>query len=143
MVHKEEDRSPEVASRFDGGGSLVLLVEDDQPTRDAIHTLLEVNNFRVLTAPNGVEALRIFARNSGSISLVVSDLVMPMMGGVELYKSLTAKWPSVKMLLVTGFPLEPEAQKILEKGDVKWLQKPFAGKEFLQAVQLLTSRVIL
>lgn len=142
-VQVEEEQKPaEVFSRFDGGGQVVLLVEDDQPTREAIHTLLEVNNFKVLTAPNGMDALRIYARNSETISLVVSDVVMPLMGGLELYKSLQAKWPNVKMLLVTGFPLDSEAQEIMEKGYVNWLQKPFAIKDFMQAVQLLTSKVI-
>jgi PAS domain S-box-containing protein len=139
---EEEQKLAEVFSRFDGGGQVVLLVEDDQPTREAIYTLLEVNNFKVLTAPNGMDALRMYARNNDTISLVVSDVVMPLMGGVELYKTLQAKWPNVKMLLVTGFPLDAEAQEILEKGYVNWLQKPFAIKDFMQAVQLLTSKVI-
>lgn len=136
-----EDQAPDSsAARFDGGGRVVLPVEDDQPTREAIHTLLEVNHFKVLTAPNGVEALRMYARNDDSIALVVSDVVMPMMGGVELYRSLQAKWPAVKMLLVTGFPLDHDGQQILEKGMVNWLQKPFSVTDFLQALELLIGK---
>ncbi|RPI80457.1 MAG: response regulator, partial [Chloroflexi bacterium] len=129
--------------RYDGGGALVLLVEDDKPTRDALQALLEVNKYTVLTAVNGVEGLRLYSQNEGRITLVVSDMVMPQMGGVELYNALKDKWPWVKMLLITGFPLELEDQSLLEKGYIKWLQKPFSVKEFMSAVQVLSSSVII
>jgi signal transduction histidine kinase len=118
-----------------GIGETILLVEDDRVTREAIQTMLESYNYQVVTAANGVEALERFDNEQAHIVLVISDLVMPQMGGVALYRALQKRWPQVKMLFVTGHPLEGENQTLLESGDIYWLQKPFSVREFNQAVR--------
>jgi two-component system cell cycle sensor histidine kinase/response regulator CckA len=67
--------------------------------------------------------------------LVVSDLVMPEMGGIALYQTLKRRWPEVRMLFVTGHPLDSQDHAILERGEVHWLQKPFSVHDFHMAVQ--------
>jgi CheY-like chemotaxis protein len=63
--------------------------------------------------------------------------VMPEMGGMALYKALHEQNPDVKVLIITGHPLEENSQAMLEKGNVHWVQKPFSAKEFGQAMQML------
>jgi PAS domain S-box-containing protein len=133
----DESLGVDAPTRLDGTGKTVLVVEDDQVTREAIQSLLKVFNFWVLTATNGSEAIRIYQQMGVIISMVVSDLVMPEMGGVALYKALQAQHPDVKVLFITGHPLEEASQALLERGNVHWVQKPFSAKEFGEAMQTL------
>ena len=89
----------------------------------------------MFSAADGLEALRIYEQQAESIALVVSDIVMPVMGGVALFRALQERWPQVKMLFVTGHPMDERDQSILEQGNVHWLQKPFSVWVFSQIVQ--------
>ena len=128
----------EPLSTVDGYGETVLVVEDDRATREAIQAMLEAQNYNVLTATNGAEALSYCEQSRIPISLVISDIVMPHMGGMALHRTLHERWPNIKMLFVTGHPMENENQALLEKGNVHWLQKPFSIREFNQAVSALS-----
>jgi two-component system, cell cycle sensor histidine kinase and response regulator CckA len=128
----------EPQSKVDGYGETVLVVEDDRATREAIQALLEAQNYIVLTAANGAEALSYCEQSGIPISLVISDIVMPHMGGMALHRTLQERWPNIKILFVTGHPMENENQALLEKGNVHWLQKPFSIREFNQAVSALS-----
>lgn len=123
--------------KFDGSGTSVLVVEDDRATLEALRALLESQNYHVLTARHGTEALELLQADNYHISLIVSDLVMPKMGGLALYRSIQERWPEVKMMFVTGHPLQGENQALLEKGEVMWLQKPFSVNEFNLMVKSL------
>jgi signal transduction histidine kinase len=133
----EDDCLDEDTVQLDGEGAAVLLVEDDHPTREALQQLLKSQNFWVLPAANGVEAFKIYNQAGHHISLVISDVVMPEMGGMSLYRSLQRQNPQIKMLFITGHPVELESEAILEKGKIHWLQKPFSVQEFTCSVQSL------
>jgi PAS domain S-box-containing protein len=122
---------------IEGEGETILVVEDDWVTLAALRDLLETQNYNVLMSQNGIEALEIFEQSSDSIDLVVCDVVMPEMGGVALYNALREQYPHVKMLFITGHPLQEENQALLEKGSVHWMQKPFSVPDFSQVVQEL------
>ena len=130
---------PEEASGKNGQGEIILVVEDDAVTRDALQALLEAQNYLVLTASNGVEALNVYEQHDNGIDLVISDVVMPEMGGFALYQQLRERFPQLKMLFVTGHPLQEENQTMLSESGVSWLQKPFSVPDFSQAVQILLS----
>jgi GAF domain-containing protein/signal transduction histidine kinase len=117
-----------------GSGETLLLVEDDFSTREAMKTLLEDLGYQVLVASNGQEALDIYELKANQIDLVVSDMVMPVMGGVTLFKNLNARWPQVKMLFITGHPEKEGDRALLESGNVNWLQKPFSVGDFNEAI---------
>ena len=125
------------SDRIDGAGKSVLLVEDDQATCTALQTLLNAHNYHVISAANGIEALEILDQKEVAIELVISDIVMPEMGGMDLYAVLQGRWPGIKVLFITGHPLDSSAQDILEQGSVNWLQKPFTVEEFSQTVQAI------
>jgi PAS domain S-box-containing protein len=135
-VQEDTESVGRETSQFDGGGQTVLVVEDDQSTREAMKALLQSQNFHVVVASNGQEALRILEA-APAIGLVISDMVMPEMGGVALYRSIQERWVGVKVLFVTGHPLDREDQELLEEGGINWLQKPFSVQEFNQAIQAL------
>ena len=121
---------PDLYSDIRGSGETLLLVEDDYSTREAMKTLLVDSNYHVLTAANGQEALDIYEQQADNIAMVVSDMVMPVMGGVALYQNLMERWPDVKMLFITGHPVKEQDQTLLESGNVHWLQKPFSAGVF-------------
>ena len=125
----------EYPAGIEGEGETILIVEDDQVTLGALQDLLLSQNYDVLMAKNGIEALGIFEHSSDSIDLVVCDVVMPEMGGVAFFTALTARYPHVKMLFITGHPLQDENQALLERGSVHWMQKPFSVPDFRKAVQ--------
>ncbi|MBI1293697.1 PAS domain S-box protein [bacterium] len=107
------------------GNELILLVEDNSISRDAIEDILDLQGYRVLTANNGVEALSIYRDRGDEIDLVLSDMIMPEMSGQHLYRAIKEVNPNLKMVLMTGYPLEEEGRKLLEQGLFAWLQKPF------------------
>jgi GAF domain-containing protein/signal transduction histidine kinase/ActR/RegA family two-component response regulator len=124
-------------ARIRGSGEPVLLVEDNGATLQALTTMLEAQNYRVITAGNGLEALQQFEQSREAIAFIVSDIVMPEMSGTSLYEEVKKRQPSIKMLFITGHPLDPKSQAILEAGSVHWLRKPFSVREFNLALKSL------
>jgi PAS domain S-box-containing protein len=133
-IPSAEAGSPEGSTEYEGGDKIILIAEDDPTTREALQTLLEVQKYRVLTAADGLEAVQIYEQQKQEISLVVSDVVMPKMGGVTMYRALKARFPALKILFITGHPLQEEDRILLEDGRVPWLQKPFSISDFLEAI---------
>lgn len=120
-----------------GTGETILVVEDDAATREALQALLEVSQFNVLTASDGTQGLALYDQSVQPVLLVISDIVMPEMGGIELYRQIHQKHPETKILFITGHPLNEHDQIKLEEGSIHWLQKPFSVREFNQAIQNL------
>jgi two-component system cell cycle sensor histidine kinase/response regulator CckA len=110
-----------------GSGETVLVVEDDQATRQAVRDTLESLDYRVLEAADGNEALVVYEQHDRDIALVLSDLVMPGMGGGPLLQNLRQRDPNLKVILMTGYPLEESGQELLTQGIVAWLAKPFTA----------------
>jgi len=108
-----------------GEKELVLVVEDDLATRRALCEILESLNYRVLSAEDGRQALALFDGQDRSIDLVLSDLVMPEMGGGEVFDQLKRINPRVKVLLASGYSLQGQAREIMKRGCDGFLQKPF------------------
>jgi CheY-like chemotaxis protein len=112
----------------------VLLVEDNPITQQALVDSVEMLGYRALQASSGREALTIFEQHRNEIGLVLSDLVMPEMGGMALLKALKVQHPSIKMVIVSGYPLRGEIQELQAQGVVDWLQKPVDLGRLAQAM---------
>ena len=108
-----------------GGHETILLVEDEATAREVISDTLEALGYNVLEAANGQAALEIFTRDPAQIALVLTDLVMPKMGGVELLRAVRAVRPGIKVVAMTGYSVEDEGLHLLALGMAAWLQKPF------------------
>lgn len=118
-----------------GAGETILLVEDNDSARDAMQHGLEELAYHVLTAPDGKIALNLLRQASARVDLVLSDLVMPDMGGLDLYRIIQAEAIPVKMVLMTGYPLEEEGRQLLKQGNVTWLQKPVSLERLANTLQ--------
>ena len=127
----------DIDMEFEGAGETVLVVEDDPAAREAFQALLEAQNYQVLVAGNGLEAVEIYKTHEQQIELIVSDVVMPEMGGIELYRILRRKNPRIKILFISGHPMGVENQRILENHDVHWMQKPFSVQEVSSALKMI------
>jgi len=118
----------------EGHGETVLVVEDNPATREALRTALEGLNYLVLEAANGREALAIFEQRRDEIALVMSDLVMPEMGGKALLHALRERDPTVKVVVVSSHPLQNEVRSLKLQGDIAWLRKPTSLDQLAQVV---------
>jgi len=102
----------------------VLVVEDDAGLRETTAALVEDLGYRVLTATDGVDALAVAARHEGGLDLLLTDIVMPRMDGVELVRRLRADRPGLKALFVSGHP-DPAGERGAP-GPQPLLLKPFS-----------------
>lgn len=111
----------------------VLVVEDEAAVRSVMVEAIRRAGFTTFEASNGIEAMELLAAGRAPlVKLVVSDVVMPEMGGLELAERLRAEHPSIAVLLVTGYSEEPVAERV--GAGVKVLAKPFALDELLSSV---------
>jgi signal transduction histidine kinase/CheY-like chemotaxis protein len=119
------------------GQLTVLLVDDDAFVAATARRALERTGYRVLAAGNGRHALGVVEQHAGPIDVLVTDLVMPEMGGRELARSVVAARPTVRVLYTSGYTAEAmNQQAVLEPTDA-FLGKPFTPDSLLRAVQAL------
>jgi PAS domain S-box-containing protein len=123
-----------------GQGEQILLVEDDTTARQAMQEILQALNYKVFASGSGEEALQEYDRRGGEIDLVLSDIVMPDKGGVELYRELQAINPAVKIVLMTGYPTGQGTRELLDQRQVHWLQKPFTTEALGRTLRLMLER---
>ena len=109
-----------------GSGHTILITEDSDALRMAVSDTLELFGHQVLMAADGYEALRILGEQAGAVSLLISDLVMPQMGGMELARLATTHYPGVKVLIMTGHPLDMSQTALTQAGIHGWIEKPFS-----------------
>jgi two-component system cell cycle sensor histidine kinase/response regulator CckA len=106
------------------GSETILLVEDEESVRALLRQLLQVSGYRVLEASNGMEALNCVEAHAGSVDLLVTDIVMPVMGGRELAEKLQKSAPHLPVIFMSGYANDP---KLLEemRGPCSFIPKPF------------------
>ncbi|HYF39626.1 MAG TPA: ATP-binding protein, partial [Gemmatimonadales bacterium] len=119
-----------------GAGATVLLVEDERAVRTTLRRLLERHGYRVLEASNGQDALGLVAARGGEIDLVLSDMVMPGMGGTELARRVRSSVPAIPVLLMTGYTEEAITRAGDRPLDEHIIEKPFTLHTMLEKVSL-------
>ncbi|MCX8044652.1 MAG: response regulator [Desulfobacterota bacterium] len=122
------------------GTETVLLVDDEQTMLDVGTEILEAMGYTVITAQNGVEALRHYQNPEGSIDIVIVDLIMPQMNGEDLCRELRRINPDAKILLSTGYSIEGEFAASLQQVCDGFIQKPFAMTELSQKLRTILDR---
>jgi PAS domain S-box-containing protein len=123
------------------GTETILLVEDEDAIRRAARRLLEKVGYTVLLAADGEEALEVFGRYEDNIDLVISDMVMPHVGGVELHDTLRDQGKSVRFLFTSGYVGGPDDEGTLESSQ-PFLHKPWEVDELLLRVRGLLDRPV-
>ncbi|MBN1177917.1 MAG: PAS domain S-box protein, partial [Anaerolineae bacterium] len=133
-VWHSEPASPAEADLPRGAGQTILVVEDNPAVRAAMVDILETLNYRVLTAANGQNALEVLEEHAPRVALVMSDLVMPVMGGVALFHTLKETHPHLKVVLLTGHPMEGELKELCTQGLSGYLLKPHNTEQLAAVV---------
>lgn len=111
-----------------------LLVDDEPSLRRDLSEALEMLGHCVLQAAHGREALQMYEQNSSNIVMVITDLAMPIMGGVELCRELLRRDDTLKILVITGYSAETSLADLEEMGVKNWIQKPIRLETFLARV---------
>ena len=118
------------------GTETLLVVEDDSAVRHLARGVLEAQGYRVLSAVNGQDALRVVHENNGPpISLVVSDVIMPMMGGKAMAEWLKTTYPGLKILFTSGYTDDTIAHDGVLDAGIQFLAKPYTPATLARKVR--------
>ncbi len=120
-----------------GQQQTILLVEDNAAARQSLSEILELSNYRVLTASNGLEALAILEKPDNQVSMILSDLVMPEMGGLDLSREIRRRNLPVNITIMTGYMSDDMLGELKSLAITDYLTKPITVKQLLQAVDSL------
>lgn len=118
-----------------GQGETVLVVEDNEVMRLSVTESLTHLGYKVLAAAESAAAQTMLGREGSVVDMVLTDLVMPGMDGVQLINVMRQKYPEVKFLIMTGHTLEEERLETLRETAVPWIQKPFTIEQLAQKVR--------
>lgn len=130
----EKNNSTEEKQEHAGDNELILLVEDDSALRDLLGEILTSRfNYSVKVASNGRDALDLIEKESLKPDLLVTDMFMPEVSGLELYNILKEKEPDMKVLFMSGY--SEEAEKIVQ--DVPFIQKPFSMDKLSEMIKTI------
>ena len=131
------EEEPVVSTRVNGRGGTerVLVVDDEEQVRRLLVRGLQLGEYDVLEASGGQEAIAILEQEDGQIRLVVTDIAMPVMNGVELAARINALWPGLPVLFVSGHPYDVVAHDHRMIAADRFLQKPFKVDTLLSLVR--------
>lgn len=115
----------------------ILVVEDEPQIRALLKTALTEEGFKVIEAQDGTVALKELWKRKGKVAILVTDVDMGRMNGLELAESARAQYPEVPILFVSGLPMQPaELERIAPRS--AFVTKPFTVKTLIKAVRKLT-----
>ena len=120
----------------------MLLVEDEPGVRAVAARILKFGGFRILEASDGDEALALVGLH-GPPDLVLTDVVMPTLGGAELARRLRARWPSLPVLFMSGYSTEALRHQGALDSEAVTIPKPFTPDGLLWSVTAALSRALL
>ena len=126
--------APVVAVLPQGQGQRVLLVEDDAAVRSSLAALLRGWNYQVVETANGQEALACLAQPGHQVDVIVSDVVMPRLGGVGLVKALRSDGVATPIILMSGHTAGDARAGMRDAGVLAWLDKPLSSPLLAEAL---------
>jgi PAS domain S-box-containing protein len=130
----------EIAVSFEKGSGTILLIDDEQMIIDVGRELLSELGYEVMLAMSGPEAIEGYKKNHAKINLVIMDMIMPGMGGGETFDRLKEINSDVKVLLSSGYSINGQATKILQRGCAGFIQKPFNMNQLGEKIQEILGR---
>lgn len=116
-------------------GAAVLLVEDEEELRNLFAVLLEMEDIRVFQAEDGEQALRLFQEHRAEIGLLITDLGLPHVGGVDLIGRLRAEAPALRILGTSGLGADDVRDMVIKAGADDFIPKPFSPQEAIDKVR--------
>ncbi|MBI5203418.1 MAG: response regulator [Nitrospirae bacterium] len=137
-VTKETDieEAPQDTQDIRGSG-LILVIDDESDVRELCRDMLEPLGYTVLLAESGSAGINIFRQMQDKIAIVIMDMIMPKMGGTEVFRALKTIAPGVKVLLCSGYSQNGFAgiDELLKQGAIGSIQKPFSRREIATAIK--------
>src|SRR5689334_875216 len=124
-IPSSETRQEEAAVREKRAPATVLVAEDHSAVRKLLAAGLSKEGYEVLTAEDGLQAIQVAERHNGRIDVLVTDVMMPHALGTEVANRLTAKWPHLKVICISGCLYEDFDATEAMASDWVFLQKPF------------------
>jgi len=132
---REQKAEPEKEAEIKGGEETILLVDDEELLRDIGKEILEEFGYTVCTASDGETALKQYSEKKDEISLVILDLMMPVMGGKQCLEQILAMDPDAKVVIASGYSVNGPTRTTLEAGAMGFIKKPFELKQMLKVVR--------
>ncbi len=120
-----------------GHGELILVADDEFAIREIIRVTLEANQYKVLTAGDGTEAVAIYAQRGPDIKAVMVDIMMPYMDGPATVRALQKMDPTVRCMAVSGLMENDKVSEMSENGKITFLAKPFTTEQLLFSLKSL------
>ena len=117
------------------GTETILLVDDEESVMELGDQMLTLAGYTVLKARNGKEALEIYLEKRDDISLVILDLIMPVMGGSQCMEEILKVHPKAKILLASGYAADEPTKQVIEAHAKGFVVKPFKAKEILRTIR--------
>lgn len=119
------------------GSGTILVIDDETDVRELCKDMLEPLGYTVLLAGSGSDGINLFRAMKDKISLVIVDMIMPKMGGSEVFQALKTIKPNIKVILCSGYSHEGFAgiDKLLKSGAAGFVQKPFTRHSIAQAIK--------
>jgi two-component system, cell cycle sensor histidine kinase and response regulator CckA len=112
----------------------VLVVEDEAAVRSALERMLIAGGYKVVTAPNGTEGLKLFAERNDDIDLLITDLVMPGIGGRELARQCSMMRDSLKVIYISGYTRDSLLSPQTFEEGTEFIEKPFTSDAILDRI---------
>jgi PAS domain S-box-containing protein len=128
------------AAPVSAASARILLVEDEAATGRLVRVMLERAGYAVEVAGSGEEALALLAGAGAVFDLLLSDVVMPGMDGVELVRRVHEQWPAMPVLMTSGYPVDFLSEHGSAPADSDLIQKPFSSQDLVQRVRRAIAR---
>ena len=128
-VYAPDELESPAEQRAPRGTETILLVEDEDPVRRVVESMLKRHGYQVLASASSAEALTAAERHKGAIHLLITDIMLPGMSGRKMAECLTARRPGMKVLYVSGFG------DVNAQDDAHFLQKPFSTEELAAKIR--------
>jgi two-component system, cell cycle sensor histidine kinase and response regulator CckA len=140
-IQKDKDlRSPPKETAVPRGTETILLVEDDDEIRELGAGLLNEFGYEVITANNGREALKIYEREGAGISLIILDLIMPVMDGRQCLAEILRINPNARVVIASGYSETGPVNGVMAAGAKGFIQKPYTMRQLLTTVRQILDR---
>ena len=133
-VHEAEDVLSRGVAGLPMGHGRILIVDDEEVILHLVSAMLRQQGYEVVTCRSSVEAIALYRAEWGRIDLVILDMVMPVLGGREVFLAMREINPKIKAVLSSGFSVDGEAHGILELGVRAFVQKPFRMADLTRTV---------
>jgi two-component system, cell cycle sensor histidine kinase and response regulator CckA len=128
------DQSPENLEVLAGNGELILVIDDEASIREITRVSLETHNYQVITACDGIDAFSVYAEHKREVSMIILDLMMPLLDTSTIIRTLRRMNPQVQIIAMSGLAPSQAIAQSEATAIQAFLQKPFTAYELLRAI---------